>query len=154
MKSFWLLWNIEKHCSYPETAFCIPCRSENIPALEWKEASNKGETILLQLLLYLRLISGKLEPYLPRFTQIRRSACSVSVIVFMVVLVLAALVGVVIYRAAVGTILSAQSYHIIQSKTLAITAATASLLNLVAITVMSKVNIISHLFFHMQQLLV
>lgn len=85
-------------------------------------------------------IPDKTEPFLPRFTQIRRSACSLSIIVFMVILVLAALVGVVIYRAAMATILAAMSQRTIRSKTLAITAVTASVLNLIAITVMSKVT--------------
>ena len=80
-----------------------------------------------------------MEPYLPRLTQLKRSACSASIIVTMVLLVIAAVAGVILYRAAMIAALSATTDQQIQLNARIITSTSASALNLVAITILSKV---------------
>ena len=80
-----------------------------------------------------------MEPFLPRSTQLKRSACSASIVVTMVLLVLAAVVGVVLYRAAMIASLSATKSQRIKLNARIITSTSASALNLVAITILSNV---------------
>lgn len=82
-------------------------------------------------------INGQMEPYIPYSTQLIRKSCSFAVVVFMVFLVVAAVAGVVIYRAAVSAALYAFPREDVRRGARIITSITASCINLVAITILS-----------------
>lgn len=84
-------------------------------------------------------VTGKSEPYIPFSRRVGKFTCGVIVVIFMVFLVIATLVGVVIYRAAVVAALSAYPNEDVQQGARVITSLTASVLNLVAITVLGYV---------------
>ena len=84
-------------------------------------------------------VTGKLEPYIPFRYRAGKFTCGFLVVVFMVLLVIATLVGVVVYRAAVVAALSAHPNEDIKQGARVITSLTASVLNLVAITVLGLV---------------
>ena len=84
-------------------------------------------------------ITGKMEPYVPKAQLYSRFAGVVSIIIFMIFLVIAAVVGVVVYRAAVFASLSGNHDRSIQTRAKIITSATAALLNLVAINLLKFV---------------
>ena len=79
------------------------------------------------------------ERYEPRIAKVKlysRYGGVLSIILFMISLVVAAVGGVVVYRAAVFASLSGHSESTLQSRARIITSATAALLNLVAINLM------------------
>lgn len=84
-------------------------------------------------------VTGKLEPYIPFSLRAGKFTCGFIIVSFMVLLVIATLVGVVIYRAAMVAVLSAFPDEDIQKGARIITSLTASVLNLVAITVLGVV---------------
>ena len=84
-------------------------------------------------------VTGKSEPYIPFSRRVGKFTCGIIVVIFMVFLVIATLVGVVIYRAAVVAALSAYPNEDVQQGARVITSLTASVLNLVAITVLGYV---------------
>lgn len=84
-------------------------------------------------------ITRKIEPYLPRPVRLRRTTFSSSIIALMIFLVIASVLGVVVYRAAVVAALSASQNEDVRGSARIFTSLTASALNLVAITVLSTV---------------
>ena len=84
-------------------------------------------------------VTGKLEPYIPFSLRAGKFTCGFMVVTFMVLLVIATLVGVVIYRAAMVAVLSAYPDEDVQQGARVITSLTASVLNLLAITVLGLV---------------
>ncbi|XP_031563792.1 anoctamin-4-like [Actinia tenebrosa] len=84
-------------------------------------------------------VNGQMEPYIPYSTQLIRKTCSLAVVVFMVLLVVAAVAGVVIYRAAVSAALYAFPREDVRRGARIITSVTASCINLAAITILSFV---------------
>jgi hypothetical protein len=84
-------------------------------------------------------ITGIMEPYIPYTTQFIRKTCSFAVVIFMVFLVIAAVAGVVIYRAAVSAALYAFPREDVRRGARIITSITASSINLVVITILSFV---------------
>lgn len=81
-------------------------------------------------------VTGKMEPYVPKLQLYSRLAGVLSIIIFMIFLVIAAVVGVVVYRAAVFASLSGNNDKKIQTRARIITSATAALLNLLAINLL------------------
>ena len=81
-------------------------------------------------------ITGKMEPYVPKVTLYSRYGGVFSIIIFMILLVIAAVAGVVVYRAAVFASLSGDSNKSVQSRARIITSATAAVLNLLAINLL------------------
>ena len=84
-------------------------------------------------------LTEKNEPYIPKVQLYSQLAAVVSIIIFMISIVIAAVVGVVIYRAAVFASLIGHSDSTLQKRARIITSATAALLNLLAINVMKIV---------------
>lgn len=84
-------------------------------------------------------VTGKMEPHVPKLQLYSRLAGVMSVIIFMIFLVIAAVVGVVVYRAAVFASLSGNSEAQVQRRARLITSATAALLNLIAINLLKFV---------------
>ena len=84
-------------------------------------------------------VTGKLEPYIPFSRRVGKFTCGFLVVAFMVLLVIATVVGVVIYRAAMVAALSAYPDEDVQQGARVITSLTASVLNLIAITVLGLV---------------
>ncbi|KAK3739467.1 hypothetical protein QZH41_007863, partial [Actinostola sp. cb2023] len=82
-------------------------------------------------------ITGVLEPFIPYYTQLIRQTCSMALVMFMVVLVIAAVAGVIIYRAAVSAALYAYPNEGVRRGARIITSITASCINLLAITILS-----------------
>ena len=83
--------------------------------------------------------TGKMEPYIPAGVRCRRFSVIIAVISFMILLVLAFVIGVVIYRAAVFAVLSANSDQTVRSRSRLFTTATAAVLNLLAINILKIV---------------
>ena len=81
-------------------------------------------------------VTGKMEPYVPKVQLYSRFAGVISIILFMILLVIAAVVGVVVYRAAVFASLSGNKDKEIQGRARIITSMTAALLNLLAINLL------------------
>lgn len=84
-------------------------------------------------------VTGKMEPHVPKLQLYSRLAGVMSVIMFMIFLVIAAVVGVVVYRAAVFASLSGNSDAEVQRRARLITSATAAVLNLIAINLLKIV---------------
>lgn len=84
-------------------------------------------------------VTGKLEPYIPFSHRAGKFTCGFAIVCFMILLVIATLVGVVVYRAAMVAALSAYPDEDVQQGARVITSLTASVLNLVAITVLGLV---------------
>ncbi|EDO48048.1 predicted protein [Nematostella vectensis] len=89
------------------------------------------------------IITGKLEPHIPRRTLYQRYGAIGSVVAFMILLVIAAVIGVVVYRAAVFAALSGNSdstirarYAMIAIGSRIITSMTAALINLLCINIL------------------
>lgn len=108
-------------------------------AQEWHiDDLEKGEEFLRpeysakvkDLPLKLNKVTGEMEPHVPKLKVYSRYGGVISVILFMVTLVIAAVVGVIVYRAAVFASLSGSSSARI------VTSATAAFLNLVAINLL------------------
>lgn len=84
-------------------------------------------------------VTGKDEPFIPFAHRAGKFTCAFVVVSFMVLLVIATLVGVIVYRTAVVAALSANPDEDIKQGARVITSLTASILNLVAITVLGLV---------------
>lgn len=85
--------------------------------------------------------TGKIEPVVSKFKTYRRYGAVFGVVGFMILLVLAAAIGVVVYRAAVFAVLSSNDDNQVQKRARIITTASAAFLNLVVIMLLSKVYI-------------
>ena len=83
--------------------------------------------------------TGKIGPNKIKIKRFRRLSFVFSVIAFMVLLVIVAMIGVVVYRAAVFAVLSSSSDEKIESGARILTTITAALINLVAITILQFV---------------
>lgn len=83
--------------------------------------------------------TGKIEPLVSKVKTYRRYGTVFAVVAFMILLVLGAAVGVVVYRAAMFAVLSGSRDNNVQKRARIITAATAALINLVFIMFLSKV---------------
>ena len=81
-------------------------------------------------------VTGKEEPYIPFSQRAGKFTCAFVVVSFMVLLVIATVVGVIVYRTAVVAALSANPDENIKKEARVITSITASSLNLVAITLL------------------
>lgn len=84
-------------------------------------------------------LTGKIRPNVFKIKRLRRMGFVCSVITFMILLVIAAMIGVVVYRAAIFAVLSSSSDQKIEKGARILTTATAALLNLVAITILQFV---------------
>ena len=78
----------------------------------------------------MNIVTGQMEPHVPKFEMYFRYGGVVSIILFMITLVIAAVVGVIVYRVAVFASLSGSPSSRI------VTSATAGALNLVAINLL------------------
>ena len=81
-------------------------------------------------------LTGKMEPKIPKLKRYSRYGGVISIVLSMIAMVIGAVVGVIIYRAAVFLSLSGHSDSAIQTRARIITSATAAVLNLVAINLM------------------
>ena len=84
-------------------------------------------------------VTGKMEPREPKSARYGRFAAVGSIVTFMILLVIACVVGVIVYRAAVFAVLSAFDHRDIRLRAKMITTATAALLNLIAINILKIV---------------
>ncbi|CAH3023703.1 unnamed protein product [Porites evermanni] len=82
--------------------------------------------------------TGKIVFRAKRMKQNRRFAVVASVVTFMICLVLAVVIGVVVFRAAVFATLSSSSERTVQSSAQILTTGIAACINLVAITVLKN----------------
>ena len=80
--------------------------------------------------------TGKIVFRAKRMKQNRRFAVVASVVTFMICLVLAVVIGIVVFRAAVFATLSSSSEQTVQSSAQILTTGIAACINLVAITVL------------------
>ena len=81
-------------------------------------------------------VTGKLAPHVPKRTRYQRLACIGSAIAFMIVVVLAAVIGVIAYRASVFFSLNRSEDGYTKRNAKLITTITAALLNLVFINLL------------------
>ncbi|CAH1799995.1 unnamed protein product, partial [Owenia fusiformis] len=79
------------------------------------------------------------EPYLPFYSKGCRRFTSLLVICFMICLVLAALLGVIVYRIVIVAVFYAQPYRYIQENAKLATTATAACINLIIIMLLNKI---------------
>lgn len=84
-------------------------------------------------------LTGKIGPNVFKIKKFRRLGFACNVIAFMILLVIAAMIGVVVYRAAVFAVFSSSSDKKIEQGARILTTATAGLLNLIAITILKLV---------------
>lgn len=84
-------------------------------------------------------ITGLMEPHMPRRTLYQRYGAIGSIIAFMILLVIAAVVGVVVYRGAIFAALSADNHLTIRKNSRIITTCTAALINLICINILKFV---------------
>ena len=83
--------------------------------------------------------TGKIRPNVYKIKRFRRLGFVCSVITFMIFLVIAAMIGVVVYRAAVFAVLSSSSDQKVEKGARILTTVTAAFLNLVVITILQFV---------------
>lgn len=83
--------------------------------------------------------TGKIRPNKVKIKRFRRLSLVCSVITFMVLLVIVAMIGVVVYRAAVFAVLSSSSDEKIENGARILTTVTAALINLVVIKILQVV---------------
>ncbi|KXJ26647.1 anoctamin-4 isoform X2 [Exaiptasia diaphana] len=81
-------------------------------------------------------VTGMMEPHIPKRTLYQRYGAIGSIIAFMIFLVIAAVVGVVVYRGAVFAALSANSELTIRRNSRIITTVTAAIINLICINIL------------------
>ena len=74
--------------------------------------------------------------------KLRRLLGSISVVLFFVLLVLVAVFGVVIFRAALRVVLFASKYHLVRERSKYIVSGCAGVLNLIAINLLKQVTFI------------
>ena len=83
--------------------------------------------------------TGKITANKVKIKRCRRLGFVCSVITFMILLVIVAMIGVVVYRAAVFAVLSSSSDERVESGARILTTVTAALINLIAITILQFV---------------
>lgn len=81
-------------------------------------------------------VTGLLEPHMPKRTLYQRYGAIGSIIAFMILLVIGAVIGVVVYRGAAFAALSASNTITIRKNSRIITTCTAALINLVCINIL------------------
>ena len=81
-------------------------------------------------------VTGKQEPHIPKRQRYQRLAGAASVIAFMILLVLAAVVGVVVYRVVVYAVLMGNNNPEVQKQAKMTTSVTAGIINLICITLL------------------
>lgn len=118
-------------------------RRQAILSYEWHmmhfedtEEQPRPEFLVSATRLKKNLVTGKMEPHIPKRQRYQRLAGAASVIAFMILLVLAAVVGVVVYRVAVYAYLMAFDNQRVQKQAKMTTSITAGLINLVCITIL------------------
>lgn len=120
-------------------------RRQRILAYEWNMDSLEEEEELLRpefpasRYITENKLTGKKKIRIPKFEKYSRLSAVVVLVLTMIALVIAAVVGVIIYRAAVFASLSGHSNRMIHTRARIITSATAAFLNLVAIKLMKFV---------------
>ena len=120
-------------------------RRQRILAYEWNMDSLEEEEELLRpefpasRYITENKLTGKKKIRIPKFEKYSRLSAVVVLVLTMIALVIAAVVGVIIYRAAVFASLSGHSDRMIHTRARIITSATAAFLNLVAINLMKFV---------------
>ena len=80
--------------------------------------------------------TGKISPNKKKVKRFRRLSLVFSIIAFMILLVIVAMIGVVVYRAAVFAVLSSSSNTNLESGARILTTVTAALINLVVINIL------------------
>ena len=86
--------------------------------------------------------TGKIEPVTTRLKKYHRYGAVFAVVGFMILLVLGAAIGVVVYRAAIFAVLSSDRHdNEIKKQARYITTATAGIINLIAIMLLTQVYI-------------
>lgn len=83
--------------------------------------------------------TGKIRPNKVKVKRFRRLSFVLSVISFMILLVIVAMIGVVVYRAAVFAVLSSSSNQKIENDARILTTITAAFINLVIINILQSV---------------
>lgn len=92
-------------------------------------------------------VTGIIEPYIPRRVRTGRYMVATVAITMMILLVLASLFGVVVYRAIVIAVMAASPSKNLQGSGRIYTSLTSALLNLLSINVLGKVKTFSLFFF-------
>ena len=82
--------------------------------------------------------TGKIEPVMSTLKKYHRYGAIFAVVGFMILLVLGAAIGVVVYRAAVFAVLSSDDDNKVKKRARIITTASAACLNLIAIMLLTK----------------
>ena len=81
-------------------------------------------------------VTGKMEPYIPTRQRYQRFAGAASAITFMIFLVIGAVAGVVVYRAAIFGAMMASSSEEVHKRAKISTSVSAALINLICISVL------------------
>ena len=120
-------------------------------AQEWHTTDFEAEDEPLRPEYVRSLTKEELDPFKPdpetgkivfratKMKRYRRFAAVFSVIAFMIFLVIAAVIGVVVFRAAVFTVLTSNPNRTVQKRAKIMTTALASCINLLAITILKHV---------------
>ncbi|XP_028406726.1 anoctamin-4-like isoform X2 [Dendronephthya gigantea] len=82
-------------------------------------------------------VTEKPEPYIPRFTRVRRTMGALGVVCLMVLVVIGTVVGIVVYRASVLAALYANSSHSLRENAKLMTSITAAGINLIFIQLLT-----------------
>lgn len=85
--------------------------------------------------------TGKIEPVMSTLKKYNRYGAVFAVVGFMILLVFAAAIGVIVYRAALFAVLSSNDDNKIQKRARIITTASAACINLMAIMLLTQVYI-------------
>ena len=80
--------------------------------------------------------TGRMEPYTPKMTIYKKYAGVFSVVAFMITLVLFAVIGVVVYRAAVFAAAASSNDGEVRKNAKILTSMTAAVINLIAINIL------------------
>ena len=80
--------------------------------------------------------TGRMEPYTPKMTIYKKYAGVFSIVAFMITLVLFAVVGVVVYRAAVFAAMASSDDANIRKNSKILTSMTAAVINLICINIL------------------
>ena len=111
----------------------------HVEGFEEGEEQLRPEYVALVTRLKRNPVTGKMEPREPKGARYRRLAVVASIITFMILLVLACVIGVIVYRAAVFSVLSAFGQRNIRLRAKMITSGTAAVVNLIAINILKIV---------------
>ena len=86
-------------------------------------------------------VTNKPEPYIPRKVRMRRGSGAFGVIFFMILVVIASLVGIIVYRAAVLAALYSQADNTLRENAKLLTSFTAATINLLMIQLLTFVYV-------------